>query len=201
MCRRRPSTRMIVIATCTLLAFSSSIVHTFADELQQLNQVRRHDANRRDSRDGSRIGYVKTKVSSFDDDTHTHHAEEDNINEYYTQDKLLRMSKDWSTTQGISRQLSKYKRRRPHRGRKSTKSGKGYKPSQAPSTSSQPSTVPTTSYVPTVQSSTVPSTSTQPSSQPSSQPSDVPSTSVSPTIDPLRSSSSSKSSKKSRRRI
>ena len=40
MCRRRPSTRMIVIATCTLLAFSSSIVHTFADELQQLNQVR-----------------------------------------------------------------------------------------------------------------------------------------------------------------
>ena len=192
MCRL--STR-IVIATC-MLFFSSSIVYTFADELQQVsdNQIRRHSI-RGDSRDGSIIAVVE--VSSFDDDTNRadEHAEEDDINENYTQDELLRLSKDWSTT---TRQLSKYKRRRPHRGRKSTKSGKGYKPSQAPSTSSQPSTVPSTSYVPTVQSSIVPSTSTEPSSQPSSQPSDVPSSSVSPTIDPLRSSSSSKSSKKKR---
>ena len=195
MCRR-PSTS-IVIATYMLIVFSSSIIYTFADDLQQFDQKRRHSI-RGDSRDGSRIAVVE--VSSFDDDTNRadEHAEEDDINENYTQDELLRLSKDWSTTtQGISRQLSKYKRRRPHRGRKSTKSGKGYKPSQAPSTSSQPSTVPSVSYVPTLQSSTVPSTSTEPSSQPSSQPSDVPSTSVSPTIDPLR-SSSSKSSKKKR---
>jgi len=185
----------LVIATCMLLVFSSSIVYTFANELQQLNnnQIRRQ----KDSRDGSRIGYVDIKVSSIDDNKSETDNVEDDINEYYNRDELLRMSKDWSTIQGISRQLSKYKRRRPHRGYKSTKSGKGYKPSQAPSTSSQPSMVPSVSYVPTVQSSNVPSTSTEPSSQPSSQPSDVPSTSVSPTSDPLR-SSSSKSSKKKR---
>ena len=193
MCRRP----LLVIAYM-LIVFSSSIIYTFADDLQQFdnNQIRRQ----KDSRDdGSRIAVVDIKVSSVDDETHRmNHIEEDDINEYYNRDELLRISKDWSTTQGISRQLSKYKRRRPHKGYKSTKSGKGYKPSQAPSTSSQPSMVPTVSYVPTVQSSIVPSTSTEPSSQPSSQPSDVPSTSVSPTIDPLRSSSSSKSSKKKR---
>ena len=192
-----------VIATYMLLVFSSSIVYTFADDLQQFDQIRRHSI-RGDSRDDGRVVLdTKTKVSSVDYETHTHHAEDDvDINEYYNQDKLLRMSRDRSTTLDISRKLKKteYKRRRPHRGYKSTKSGKGYKPSQAPSTSSQPSMIPSKSYEPTVQSSTVPSTSSEPSSQPSSQPSGVPSTSVSPTIDPLR-SSSSKSSKKSRRRI
>jgi len=183
-----------------LLVFSSSTVYTSADELQQVDnkQIRRHNTNRRDSRDGGRI--VVDKVSFSDDETNrAAHTEENdtNANEYYTQDELLRISKDWTTTtHEISRKLSnktEYKRRRPHRG----KSGKGYKPSQAPSTSSQPSMMPSVSYTPTVQSSIVPSTSSEPSSQPSSQPSDVPSTSASPTSDPLR-SSSSKSSKKKR---
>ena len=203
MCRR-PSTRL-VIATCMLLVFSSSIIYTFADELQQVNnQIRRHGYNKGDSRDdGSRIANVDRKVSSNDETHRIDHTEENDANEYYNRDRLLRISKE-STTFEISRKLKKteYKRRRPHRrspiSTKMSGSSKANKPSQAPSTSSQPSMVPSVSYVPTVQSSTVPSTSTEPSSQPSSQPSDVPSTSVSPTVDPLRSTSSSKSSKKRR---
>ena len=198
MCRR-PSTR-IVIAICVLSVFSSSIVAD--EELKQFNnnQKPRH-GYKGDSRDDGRIA-VDRKVS-FGDETYRadDHVEEDGINTNYNQDELLRLSKE-STTLEISRKLKKteYKRRRPHRSPKSTKSGKASnKSSYAPSTSSQPSMIPSVSYVPTVQSSIEPSASTQPSSQPSSQPSDVPSTSVSPTIDPLRSfSSSSKSSKKMR---